>query len=414
MAKKDTGYAQYYRRAASVIRIARFALLLAFVIFAVYCIGFFSNNLTEDAVRSVFNSFARSFDDLTPSETEIKIDTDDSSSYIMMHNDLAVVSNTSANLYAFSGDKLLEYDYTYSDAAAVNAGEYLLVYDTKGHELALYNSVAKLFSHEFEYDVKAACVNSLGYFAVVNSEKTYRSGVIVYGPGNENGNRDSLAGGGYVEKFRWMSPDKYILSVALNGNATELACSAVYNKDGAFVTELIVYDIRTGEKKYTAELADTLVMKLGYAEDDGTIYALADGRFLSFGNDLSAKGVSEFSRGNARFFKEKADCFIVAESNNLSGSSMTINVYSYDASAAFELETEEAVLDADIYGSRLYVLYKKRFAVYEFEDGSAKEIASLPINMQYKALRIDSHGRYILVGAKNAVRGSVENILYTE
>ena len=174
------------------------------------------------------------------------------------------------------------------------------------------------------------------------------------------------------------------------------------------------YYTRTGEKKYTAELADTMVMKLGYAEDDSTIYALADGRFLSFGNDLSAKGVSEFSRGNARFFKEKADCFIVAESNNLSGSSMTINVYSYDASAAFELETEEAVLDADIYGSRLYVLYKKRFAVYEFEDGSAKEIASLPINMQYKALRIDSHGRYILVGAKNAVRGSVENILYTE
>lgn len=404
MAKKETGLALYYRRSASVIRIVRFAVLLAFVIFAVYCIGFFSSNLTEDSVRSVVNSIYRSFDDLTPSETGIKIHTDNSSSFLVMHNDLAVVSNTGVELYAFSGDKLLEYDYTYSDAAAVTAGEYLFVYDTKGKEIALYNSVAKLFSEEFEYEVKTACMNDMGYFAVVNSEKTYRSGVIVYGP----------KGGSYGEIFRWMSPDKHILSVALNSNASELVCSAVFNRNGAFVTELIVYDIATGEKKYSVQLDDTMVMTLGYADNDSSIYALADGRFFSFDKSLEQKGLSEFNRSNAKFFKKADNAFIVSQTNNLSGNSMTVNVFDYAAKPVVVFKTDKKVLDAEYFGSRLYVLYKDSLVIYDCEDGKAKETATLPLDIQYKAVRTDGYGRYILVGAKTALRGTVENLIGDE
>ena len=401
MAKKDYGLAGYYRRSASVIRIVRFAVLLALVIFAVYCIGFFSDTLTEDSVRSVINNVYRSFDDLTPSETEIKINADDSSSFLMMHNDLAVVSDKGVKVYAFSGDKLLEYGYTYSDAAAVTAGEYLLVYDIKGKEMALYNSVAKLFSKHFEYDVKAAYINDMGYFAVVNSEKTYRSGVIVYGPEKNNS---------YDEIFRWMSPDKHILSIALNSNASELVCSAVFNRNGAFVTELIVYDVATGVKKHSAELADTMVMKLGYTDNDSGIFALADGRFFSFDKNLEQKGVAEFNRANAKFFKQTEDVFIVSESNNLSGSSMTINVFDYDANRILEFSTDEKVTDAAMVGTRLYVLYKESLAVYECESGAVSEIARRPLGIQYDAIRTDSYGRYVLIGARSALRGSVENL----
>ena len=403
--KKDGGLALYYRRTAAVIRFVRFVVLLAFVLFAVYCIGYFSSNLTEDSVRSVINTVYRSFDDLTPSETEIKIDTNESSSFVMMHNDLAVVSNTKTELYAFSGDRMLEYEYTYSDAAAVSDGEYLLVYDTTGGDVALYNGVAKLYSTRFEYDVKTACVNSMGYFAVVNSEMTYRSGVIVYGFGGD---------GRYNEIFRWMSPDKYVLSIALNSNATELACSAVFNRNGAFVTELIVYDVNTGEKKHSVELDDTMIMKLGYTHGDGSIYALADGRFFSFDKKLNLKNTAEFSRNNAKFFKETDDVFILSETNNLSGSSMTISLLGYDAKPVLELKTEEKVIDADVFGERLYVLYKNNLVIYDFSDGKAVEKANLPLDMQYKAVRTDGYGRYVLVGAKNALRGTVENLVSEE
>lgn len=403
--RKENDMAAYYRHSAAVIKTVRFAVLLAFVLFAVYCIGYFSSNLTEDSVRSVINTVYRSFDDLTPSETEIKIHTDDSSSFIIMHNDLAVVSNAGTELYSFSGDKLLEYDYTYSDAAAVKDGEYLLVYDISGKEVSLYNGVAKLYSTAFEYDVKAADVNSMGYFAVVNSEMTYRSGIIVYGPKN---------GGKYGEIFRWMSPDKYVLALSLNSNASELVCAAVFNRSGAFVTELIVYDVNTGEKKHSVELDDTMIMKLGYTDNDGSIYALADGRFLSFDKNLQVKEASEFSRTNAVFFKEAEDMFVVAESNNLSGSSMTINLFGYDAKLYAQLETDEKVLDADFADSRLYVLYKEKLVIYDVENGELSQYTQLPLDVQYKAVRADSYGRYVLIGAKNALRGSVESLVLAE
>ncbi len=400
--RKDGGLAVYYRKSAAIVRIVRFAVLLSFVIFSVYCIGFFSQNLTKDSVKSVINSIYRSFNDLTPSETEIKINSDDSASFLMMNNDMAVVTNSSAVIYAFSGDKMLEYDYTYSDAAAVTNGKELLVYDVAGKSLALYSNVAKLFSTELEYGVKNACINDMGYFAVVSSEKTYRSGVIVFGPGKNNK---------YEEKFRWMSPDKYVMSVALNSNASELTCAAVSNKNGSFVTELVVYDISTGERKYTSALDDTMVMKIGYTDNDKSIYALADGAFMCFDRSLNLMGEAEFNRNNARFFKETEDAFVVAQSNNLSGSSMTVHLYGYNGTSIYELKTDSAVIDADFRDSKLYVLYKDKLAVYRILLGEMEELAYLPLDLQFKAVRTDNYGRFILVGAKNAKRGSVDSLI---
>lgn len=400
--RKDSGLAVYYRKSAAIIRIVRFAVLLSFVIFSVYCIGFFSQNLTKDSVKSVINSIYRSLNDLTPSETEIKINSDDSASLLMMNNDLAVVTNSSAVIYAFSGDKMLEYDYTYSDAAAVTNGKELLIYDISGKSLALYSNVAKLFSAELEYGVKNACLNDMGYFAVVSSEKTYRSGVIVYGPGKNNK---------YEEIFRWMSPDKYIMSVALNSNASELLCAAVSNKNGSFATELVVYDVSTGERKHTNTLDDTMVMKVGYTESDKSIYTLSDGDFRCFDRTLKLVGEMEFSRNNARFFKETVDAFIVAQSNNLSGSSMTVHMYGYDGTLICELKTDSAVIDADFRDSDLYVLYKDKLTIYRVFSGELKELAHLPLDVQYKAIRTDNYGRYILVGAKSAKRGSVDSLV---
>lgn len=405
MSSKKVSLANYYRNSADTIKIVRFAVLFAFVIFAVYSIGFFSKNLTEDSLKAVLNSVYRSFNDLTPSETEIKIQSDDTASFTLMNDDLAVITNTSVKRYAFSGDKMLDYEYTYSDAASVNAGEYLLVYDSAGKELVLYNAVAKLAKKQFEYEVQSAAINELGYFAVVSSEKTYRSGVIVYAP---DGN------GEYPEVFRWMSPDRYILSIALNSNGTELACSAVYNRNGAFVTELIIYDIATGAKKHTTELDDTMVMKLAYKDKDDGLYALADGRFLHFDNGLNLKNTGVFNRGNAKFFKEAKDVFLVAESNNLSGSSMTVNLFDYNAKLLCTLKTDEKVLDADFSHSHLFVLHKEKMAVYDYSKGTLTLKAELPLSVQYKGIRTDSTGRYILISASGAKRGTVENLASAE
>lgn len=401
MAKKDVGLSTYYRRSAMAIRVVRFVVLLAFVIFAVYCIGYFSSNLTEDSLRAVVNSVYRSFDDLTPSEADIKIETDDSSAFSVMHNDLAVISDTRVSLYAFSGDKMLDYRHMYSNASFVSAGDYLLVYDSLGYEFALYNSVTKLFEGSFEYKIKSAAINDMGYFAVITSEKTYRSGVVVYAPVKD----------GYDEIFRFMSSDKYILGTAINSNASYLAVAGVFSRNGAYVTEISVYNLATGEKDCSVMLDDTIAVKLGFGENDGVIYCLTEGSLISFTRRLEQIGTFDFSRSSGKFYRQTDSTFLVAESNNLSGSSMRIKVCDYTGETIVNLETGEKILDAQYYDNRLYVLYKDRFSIYDCNNGVATLCGEKPLDIQYRAFEIDSYGRYILIGAKNAQRGTVENLI---
>lgn len=396
----DKGLSSYYRRMAALVKLIRFVVLLIFVFFCVYCIGFFRDNITMDNLRYVLKYIDLSGTDNTPSDTEIAIVTDESSSFIMLHNDLAAISNQGCELYDFAGNKLYSYNYAYSNAAAMSNGKNILVYDTEGKELAVYSSVSKVLEMELDYEIKSAFINDLGCLAVVNSEKTYRSGIIVF-------DRDGK------EMFRWMSPDKYVTAVTLNANASEAVCTAVYNSSGSFVTELIVYNTATGEKKHTVTLNDTLGLKIGFAENDSVIYMLTQSRFMCFDKALNPLSSVEYNRNNAKFFKNFENCFVLAESNNLSGSSMTVSGYDYNGNLMFECETDDKVTDAAYSDATLYLLFREKMSVFDYDTTGEglKEIAVLPLDKQYKAVRTDSYGRYILIGAKNVKRGSLAALL---
>ncbi len=400
----DTKFAALYRRTVTAIKAARYILLIVFIAFCVYCIGFFRDNITTDNLRYLFKYINLSYSDSTPSDASITVNTYDDSEFLMLHNDLAVVSNSGCELYDFAGNKLYSYDYTYTNAAFSTNGKNILVYDTAGTELAIYSSVSKVFETQLDYGIKSAYINDMGYFAVINSEKTYRSGVIVF---DRDGN----------EIFRWMTPDKYMTGVVLNINASEVICSAVHNESGEFVTELVVYNTLTGEKLYNYTITDALGLKLGISQDDSQIYLLTDSSFMCFNKKLELTGSVSYNRNNAKFFKEFEDCFVIAKSNNLSGSSMTVSAYNYNAEKLFDLETDSKVIDVAYNDSTLYVLTKDEMNVYDYgnsEDTELYKLALLELDKQYKALKTDEYGRYILVGAKTVKRGSLSALLETE
>lgn len=394
----------YYRRAASVIKLMRFVVLIGLVIFAVFCIGCFKDTLNADNLRYLFKYLDLSTFDDTPSDAEISFETSDASLYTLLGNDLAVIGKKGVELYDFAGNKLYSYDETMVSPALAVSGKYLLVYDTLGKKLSIYDAVAKIADKSFDYKVRAACINDLGYYALINSEKTYRSGILVY---DSDGN----------ELFRRMSPDKYMTGVALNANASVVVCAALSNNDGTFSTELFAYSTSTGALLASTELADTLVLSVGFADNDSTVYVLSDHAFLSFDKDLNAVGASSYNPENARFFRAFEDCFLVAESNNLSGSSMTVRAYGYDARELFSLSSEKKVIDAAYRDRTLYLLSSDALTVYDYgTDGNATltHLATLPLTYQYRALCVDAYERYVLVGAKTAKRGALAALLQEE
>lgn len=393
----------YYRHAASVTKFFRFIVLIGLVIYAVFCIGYFKDTLTTDNLRYLLKYLDLSTFDSTPSEADITFDTSDGSLYTLLGNDLAVIGKKGIELYDFAGNKLYNYKEALAAPAFSNSGKYLLLYDTVGKEVSIYDAVSMVLKKDFDYNVRAAYINDLGYFAVVNSEKTYRSGVLVF---------DSAGN----ELFRWMSPDKYLTGVALNANASTVVCTAVSNKDGAFCTELLCYNTATGAQLASKELLDTLALSVGFASNDSTIYVLSDHGLHCFDRMLSDIGVSSYNPENARFFRVFDDCLLIAESNDLSGSSMTVRGYGYDASQLFEIRSEKKVLDAAYQDRTLYLLSSEQLSVYDYgtEKAELTCLATLPLEHQYRALCVDDYERYVLVGAKNASRGSLAALLQKE
>ena len=399
----DPRLPSYYRKAAVVIKLLRFAALLGFVVFSVFCIGFFKDNITIDNLRYLIKYIDLSSSDSSPSKTEISISTDESSEFFMLGKDLAVVSNSGVGLYGFSGSKLYQYDHTYASCAAVAGANNLLVYDTGGNHLEIYSPVSKVLEMSFEYPVRAACINELGYFAVVNSESTFRSGIIVFDSDGE-------------ELMRWMSPDKYVTGVALNSNASVVTCSAVHSENGSFYTELISYNTLTGEKVAETTLADSLVLKIGYASGDSVIYVLTDSEFICFDSSFNVSGRAAYNPENAKFFRVFDDCFILAESNNLAGNSMIVKAYSYEALPLFECSAKEKIIDAEYKDSTLYLLGAHSLFVYDYgtEPGTLTELAARELAIQYNAVRADDYGRYILISAKKAERDSLAALLESQ
>ena len=98
MIKVDSKMSAYYRRASSVLKLVRFAVLLGFVVFAVFCIGFFKDNITVDNLRYLLKYLDLSAADNTPSDAEITLDNGSGVSYVLVGNDLAVLGKNGIGL----------------------------------------------------------------------------------------------------------------------------------------------------------------------------------------------------------------------------------------------------------------------------------------------------------------------------
>ncbi len=401
--KKPDGLANYYKRSAYGARVAFFVTLVLLIAFTVFCIGFYKDHITSDNIRYFFKYIDITSADNIPSDAEITVSEGENASYIMLYNDIAAVSDGGISLYDFAGNKLYSYKYSYSNACAVTNGKSILVYDSEGTGLSIYSTVSKIHETSFDYEVKSACMNKLGCFAVINSEKTYRSGIIVF-------DRD------YNEIFRWMSPDKYVTSLDINANASKAAVSCVRNENGSFVTDLIVFDTSTGEKEYQKTLYDSMALKIRYAGNDSYICALTDSALIFYDNKLEELAYNSYNPSNAKFFKDYDNCFLIAESSSLAGSTMKLTAYSYDGDSMFSVISENGITDAVYDDTTLFLLTRETLEVYEYDGnaqsgGEIEKIGEKELGIQYKYVKTDSYGRYIIIGAKKAKRGLLALLL---
>lgn len=408
MPELDPRLSGYYKRASAFIKIIRFGFLIGFVAFSLFCIGYFRDNITMDNIRYLFKYIDLSFADNTPSEAEISISTDDESTFTLLGNDLAVVSGSGVDLYSFSGNKLYNYSHNYANPAVSSSGDNLLVYDSGGKGISLYSPVSKVLENlymPFEHTgIRSAYINKAGNFAIICSERASESGFVTF-------DRDG------IWRFTWTSTDKTVTDVALNKNASRAICSAVYNQNGSFYSDLLVFDTSLPEQTpLSLTFEEELILKIGYALDDSVIFVLTDSKFICLDKSLNIIGETSYSTANARFYKAFDDCFIIVESNNLSGSSMTVSAYSYNCEKLFSHRTEKRISDLAYKDRALYLLGRNELEVFDYGTNLSEltKLASLPIKTQSRAVLADGYGRFILIENRLAKRSSLKSLLESQ
>ena len=408
MLKPDRSDVKYYKRAANAFRIAEFAAVLALIVFFIACIGFWRETITVDNLRYLMKYVDLSGLDSTPSEASVSISASSDASYVMLGSDVGVVSDGRAASYHFSGSTLYDYAFPATTPCVVSNGADMLVYDISGKSLAVFGSVSRLCEMSFEYPVKSAYLSPTGCFAVVTGERTYRSGVVVYGNEYDKGNDN--------ERFRFMSPDVYVMSCAVNASATRLACVTAGRKKGVYETAVMLYD--TGKNGEDAKLASlsldgALPLRMGYADNDGIVWVLTDSAFMLLdAADLKVLAAYSYHTDSASFFSACDDCFLLGEHSGTAGGQTVVRVYPYDTddTEPWSASVPGSVIDAAYASDMLYVLTTDALHVFEKRGGQVETIVDHELMMRCRAVFADEYGRYILITPKGAERGTVSSL----
>lgn len=381
----------YYKRAAGAAKLARFIGIGAFVLFLICCISVWRSYLTMDTVRVVAKYMDLAGSDNTPSNASVTVSARGDAVYHVIGTDLAEVTAAGVTLYDFAGNRLYHYDYTYTTPASVSNGKLMAVYDAAGKGFALYSGVSRVYEETFDYPVRFACLNDMGCFAVVTTEKTYRGGVVVY-------DRD------FRETFRWMSADRYMMAAAINGNASRVACAAFKSDNGGFLTSILVYDTASGELKAEASLIDELPLAIRYTEDGTCLRVLTDGALRLYDAELNEAAAVPYYAAGAVFFRDFGEKFLLVERPTLAGNAMTAKIYGEGLALETTVTSDRKILDAAYENGVLYILTPESLAAYDVSGGEPQLLGEKPLAMQYKAVRADAYGRFILIGGKKASR----------
>ncbi len=394
---KENNLSEYYRKASGVIRIIRYCTLLLFILFLITIMFSYRNSITLDNLQ-----YLMKYADLYSSSqgedaSEISISSNSDSQYLMLRNNLCVVSRNGVDMYDFTNGKLFNYSFSYSYPAFVNDDRNVLVYDIEGTEISIFNSFSKVYTQKYPYSVKAAAINKSG-FAVVTNEESYRSGVIVY---NDK----------YKEVFRWMTHDKYVTTLDISKDASFVVCSAVNADDGGYDSSILLYNTITGKCVNQLRLSDELPISIKYSPDSKRIIIITDSMVYFYDSGLQKGTTYKFNQSKVNEFKVLGDKLILTQNTSISGNSMLILGFDFSGNNIFSIETTLKIDDVAICDNYLYAIGEQKLCVYEFsENYEIRNLDILLTDSLYESVLADSENRFIITNSKKAQRNSPQSI----
>ncbi len=388
---------QYYQKRAVRISHLRYACLLFTVLFVVYGFSVHGDVLTAENFRYMLK-----FLDLTETLSEegtgeVYFDYAEDNIGGFFKGDVVVLGNDGLAVYSWETGvettRLFAESFRMEDPKLVTTSQNIFAYDLGGNEIRMFNSYSQIARLAMDYPIYGFCASESGNFAVITSEKNYRTAVYVY---------DSYA----RQIYKRLLSDTYIDQVALSPDGSTFVALGHASEDGYLQSVLQVYSVKNEDPIFAQTFVGELPLMTGFLDNDS--YAVLTGSCLR----LYQNGKQEPANTLLMEGKKLMGCrfsgghvLMTFGDSSLAGGTI-VSAYDKQGVERMSLHFDGAIEDLHFRDDTLYALMMGELTVAPLSD---TEPTAYTVTNDTLQILFDDDGRPIVFEKSHAYRLNKEN-----
>ena len=394
---------EYYRSAYRMLRLTRYLVLVLFVLFTVFSMTFFNEEITFDNFRYLMKYIEISPPVSDDGTVNVHFSASNSANFALINEKIVVANPQNIMSFDRGGRKILDEDIKYPNPIAIKNSKYILIYDLDGYSVSVYNSFSKVFETTLETPIEYVYLSDDGGFAVITREKTYAGGVVAF---NSK----------FKKVFTFMTRNANVTDVCFDGKKGLLACTTTDVRDGDFFSEILTFDISDdSDYKSRTELFGELPLSMFCAKEGFAL--MTDKGIHHFDYNGKESAFSDFGFDTPCSVYRFRDFFAVTLKSALAGTDTSINIYSYDGDKLFTSHYTEEISDIDAANGKLYVLEQFGLGIHSYDSAynfTADNNSYITGNGEYKKVFASEDDSFYLVSLSGAVKYDAPNPEKTE
>lgn len=275
--------------------------------------------------------------------------------FAVLDGDLLVCSRNAISLYSGSGTQYIDQSAGMENPVVNANGSLAVVYDAGGSDLYVLGQRSLVWSADDLESILSARLNKNGQLTVVTQASGYRGAVTVY---------DAA----YSPVMRIELSSAFVMDAALSDDGHTLAILTVGQADGAFVTNLELYDMTYASGEYqpdfTCRLGGGVVLETRHTAS--AVWSLGDRGLTITDHQGRSSGVSWADKHLRRYTLSGDGFAAVLLGKFRAGSQAELWVVDQSGQRRI-LELNEQVMSISAAGRYLAVLTGDRLDIYTDE-----------------------------------------------
>ncbi len=386
---------EYYGAAYRYVRLLRYLVLVVLVLFTVFSMAVYKNDITFDNFRYLMRYVEFASPGSSSGDGNISFSANFDSDFALIGGKLAVVSQKEAVTYDMNGRKLLSESLSFQNPVMTENGEHMLIYDFGGNSLCVFNSFSVVSEKKLSTPIDYVYLSDDGSFAVITNEKNYSGGVMAY---DES----------FRHIFTFMHPASRVTDVCFDGKSGLLACATTNVSGGDFLSEILVFDTKSKEEevKSTSYISGELPLNMFCTKDGFSV--MTDKGIHIFDKNCEKLTFIGFNYDTPCALYRFDDCFAVCLKSAIASTDTKLLVLDHEGKKLLEENFFSEISHISMKNSRLFVLDPARLSVYGFDGQTFSRSDELLHDGRYKKVFPNAENGYILVSFSGSVGGQLE------